>query len=255
MNEMIPNLTFFLPVLVRMSGLFVFTPFFSTPSFPIRAKVGTAVMMALIVYFSRDWQGTLPDNELSFGLFIVREGLVGFVIGIILNTLFAGIQAAGQLIGYEMGFSLVSSYDPNFGQLEIISQIKFILALLIFVLMDGHHKLVEVLVESYDIIPFGTGVFSTSLVDLLSRSVGFIFDLALRLSAPVLVPLWLTSLFLAILNRVLPQMNIFMVDFPVKIGVGLFSLAVSLPFIFESFEFHMRKSLQQLPLIIGLLKG
>ncbi|MFN0118801.1 MAG: flagellar biosynthetic protein FliR [Elusimicrobiota bacterium] len=249
------NIEYFLPVLVRVSGLFLFTPFFNGKMIPMLVKVGASIGLSFIVFSVMKWDVVLPDSSVGYSMLLINESMVGFVMGTFLGVLFAGVQAAGNIIGYQIGFSMVSSYDPNFGQMEVISQLKSLLAMTLFILMNGHHKLIEAMAKSYEVIPLGQALFSPALVFKLVGSGGLIFDLALKVGAPVIVTLWMSSICLAILNRMIPQMNIFMIDFPVRISIGLMSLSLSLPFISNQFGFMLKALMKDLSMAFVSMRG
>jgi flagellar biosynthetic protein FliR len=121
--------------------------------------------------------------------------------------------------------------DPNSSQgVSIIGQFQFILALLIFLAIDGHHLLINAVVQSFAIVPLGHVAISGATAEIMTRICVDIFAIAVKLSAPVIVTLFLTDVALGIIARTVPQMNVFIVAFPLKIGAGLLILAASLPF-------------------------
>jgi flagellar biosynthetic protein FliR len=173
----------------------------------------------------------------------VTEIIAGLVIGFAAILLFMGVQLSGQIIGFQIGFSMVEAFDPSSAQgMSIIGQFQFILALLVFLAIDGHHLLIAAVVQSFSIVPIGHIVFTGDTAQILTRMAVDVFAIAVKLSAPVLVTLFLTDVALGIIARTVPQMNVFIVSFPLKIGAGLLILVASLPF----FNFVLTKLFQNM---------
>jgi flagellar biosynthetic protein FliR len=137
---------------------------------------------------------------------------------------------AGELIGVDMGFGIVNIIDPMSGeQVSLIGQYKYILSLLLFLIINGHHFLLNALRGSFLAIPLGAANFRGMITDQIIFMSTEIFKIAIQISGPALVALFLTTFVMGIIARTVPQMNIFIVGFPLKIFVGLFMLAISLP--------------------------
>ena len=163
---------------------------------------------------------TVPEDVLEVITLAVRELLVGILIGFVFFSLFVGVQMAGAFIGFQMGFAIVNVIDPvTSQQISIMSQFKYIMATLIFFLLDGHHMVLHAVVGSYQLIPIGEAVFRFSMYQEIGRLITGIFVIGIKLAAPVMVTLILLDVGLGVVSRtVIPSMNIFIVGFPMKIG-------------------------------------
>ena len=160
----------------------------------------------------------------------VKELLVGIMIGFVFYSLFVGVQMAGAFVGFQIGFAIVNVIDPvTSQQISILAQFKFIMATLIFFLLDGHHMILQALVSSYQLVPIGEAVFNFSIHTEIARLIIGIFVIAIKLAAPVMATLILTDVGLGVVSRTVPQMNIFIVGFPLKIALGLFFTGAALP--------------------------
>ncbi|MGY8825775.1 MAG: flagellar biosynthetic protein FliR [Candidatus Latescibacterota bacterium] len=221
----------FLLVLLRVSALLVVAPIFGHRLYPARAKVGMAFMISLVIFPSvADTALNVPEGFLPYALVLAREVLMGVVLGFAVLLLFMGIQFAGQLAGLQMGFGIVNVIDPQSqDQISIIGQFLNILAILLILSLDGHHIILNGLMASFDTVPLGGVVLKASIVQKMIVLTSELFTIAIKISAPILISLFLVSVAMGVLARTVPQMNVFIVGFPVQLAVGLFVLVASLP--------------------------
>jgi flagellar biosynthetic protein FliR len=144
----------------------------------------------------------------------------------------AGIQMAGQVSGFQMGLAIANIMDPATSmQTPILAQAFNLMAMLIFLAIDAHHWFFRAMVDSFAIIPPFQFVLSASFVGYLMQTAGTMFVIALKIGAPVIVVLILTSVSFGLMARTVPQMNIFIVAMPLKIIVGLLFVVFSLPYL------------------------
>ncbi len=234
----------FLLILLRVSALLVVTPLFGHRNYLARAKIGLGFVISVVVFPLVDADTLqIPDGFFPYAIMIVREILMGLVLGFSVLLFFIAVQFAGQLIGFQMGFGIVSVVDPQSSeQVSIIGQFMSILAILIVLTVDGHLLILRGLIASFEVVPLGgvqfPEVIITKLIDLSSD----IFVIAVKMSAPVMISLLMISVAMGVLARTVPQMNVFLVGFPVQITVGMLVLVSSLPL----FLIVMNKSLDNL---------
>ncbi|MEC8645814.1 MAG: flagellar biosynthetic protein FliR [Candidatus Latescibacterota bacterium] len=221
----------FLLVLLRVSALLVVAPIFGHRLFLARAKVGMAFMVSLVIFPAvADSSLDLPEGFLPYALILVREVLMGAVLGFSVLLIFIGIQFAGQLAGLQMGFGIVNVIDPQSNdQVSIIGQFLNILAVLLIFSLDGHHIILNGLMASFEAVPLGGVVFKVPVAEKLIELTNEIFTVAIKISAPIMIALFLVSVAMGVLARTVPQMNVFIVGFPVQLAVGLFVMISSLP--------------------------
>lgn len=225
------NILIYLLTTLRMAGLFAIAPILGHRLIPATAKV---LLSLILGYFLFSYTGA-THVEVSQGLLglaglALKEFLFGAIMGFLFQIIFIGVQFGGGVIGYQVGFALVNVIDPTTStNISIIAQVNLLLATLIFLLIDGHHLILKALFESYRFVPLGAVVFEGSLVEAIVHFAGGAFVIGVKLAAPVIVTLFVTDVCLGIIARTMPQMNVFIVGFPLKIGVGLFVLATTLP--------------------------
>jgi flagellar biosynthetic protein FliR len=232
----------FLLILVRVGGIMSVSPVFGHRNIPAFVKIGFIGILSLILVPIVPATGLSVEGSLTsiFGL-VAKELLAGLLIGFSSMVLFMGVQLAGQIMGFQVGFAIVEVFDPSSAQgMSIIGQFQFILALLIFLAIDGHHLLINAVVQSFSIVPLGQITFSPASAEIIIRICVDIFAVAVKIGAPVIVTLFLTDVALGIIARTVPQMNVFIVGFPLKIGAGLLILGASMPF----FNYVLTKMIQ-----------
>ena len=224
-------------MLVRSLGFFVAGPIFSQRGIPAQIKLllGLATAVAL---FPLVPPGTLPATSLGGFLFaIAGETFIGVFLAFGASLPFISIRVGASLLGIQMGFGIVNVMDPSHGgQSPIIARFYEIAALMAFLLLNGHHLLLRALGLSLRAIPIGGASLSLSVAGQLLAMAGSLFVLALAVGGPLVAVLFLTDAAMGFVARTVPQMNIFIVGFPIKIGLGLFGIAVTLPIFFRTIE-------------------
>ena len=225
----------FLLVLLRVSALLTVAPIFGHRVFLGRAKIGLAFMVSLVLLPLAD-AGAPPPPEgfWPYAFMMLGEVIMGLVLGFAVLLLFVGIQFAGQLAGLQMGFGIVNVIDPQSSeQVSIIGQFLNILTVLLVLAMSGHHMILNGLAGSFDAVPLGGVVLKGQVLDKLILLSGQVFVVAVKISAPIMVALFLVSVAMGILARTVPQMNVFIVGFPVQVAVGLGLLMAMLPLFYN----------------------
>lgn len=229
---LLSHVGFFLLIFVRISGIFMMMPIFSSRNITGRVKAGFALIISYILFplvFSN--AAIIPEYFLPFLFIVAGELIVGLILGFVSSLIFSAIQMAGQLLDMQIGFGIINMIDPLSGQqAPLIGNFKYILALIVFLATNGHHVLLSALFASFKLIPITGVVVNVAITKFIIDLIGGLFILALKISLPVIVSLLLTDVALGILARTMPQMNIFVVGVPGKIIVGLFVLSIALPF-------------------------
>ena len=232
-NIPLPQFQMFLLVFLRVTAILMIVPIFDSRSIPLLFKVGLSFSVSVLLFPMLELSGVVfLDKVLPFGLKVIGEIMLGVIIGFSVRLIFAGIQLAGQLAGFQMGFAIVNVMDPiTSSQGSIISALKNLVAMLIFLSINAHHWFLRGVVESFRLVPPLEFHFSESLTEQLMRLAGNMFVIAVKVGAPIIVTLLLTSVALGLVARTVPQMNIFIVAFPIKIAIGLLVFGLSLPFL------------------------
>lgn len=215
---------------LRLAALFFLTPVFA--GFKGPAPVLVIVSLALAGLLSAAWPGSRALPDLAPGALFVgglSEVFIGMVLAFGVHAAFAAFSAAGQLLDLQIGFGAGATFDPvTRSNAPVLAAAFSSLAAVAFFSMDAHHALLRGLAFSVTEIPPGTLPKALSM-DAVLRQFGAVFTLALSLIAPAFVVLLLLEAGLAVISRMLPQMNVFFVGLPAKILLGLAVLAVSAP--------------------------
>jgi len=166
-----------------------------------------------------------PLEILPLSLRMAGEVMVGITMGLAGRLIFAGVQLAGQLAGFQMGFAIVNVFDPiTSAQVSIVAQLQYLFAMLIFLAVDGHHLFLYAIAESYRILPPLGFHFSGELTQSIVELSKDIFIIAIKTGAPAITALLMTSIGFGLIARTVPQ-----IKFPIKIAVGLIGIGLALP--------------------------
>jgi flagellar biosynthesis protein FliR len=217
-------------VLARTGALVMTAPIFSTQAMPRQVRALLAVAMSLLVtpVFLNT---SLPaaDDLAAFGRMLANEALVGLLLGLGMNILFAGIQVAGQIVSQLSGLSLADVFNPGFNEeVSVFSQLFYFLTLAVFVAVGGHRLMTEGLLDSFAALPPGHAALGSNVVDVLATIITQAFSLGIRAAAPLMTALLISNLVLGLISRTLPQINVIAVGFSLNslLALGLLFLTV-----------------------------
>lgn len=225
----------FLLVLVRTSGIFIFSPFFSSQNVPSIAKIGLTLAISILI--SMTITSPVDYSLLPLALVIFKELLVGIIIGFISYAFFSAFYVMGQIIDMKIGFGMANVIDPqNRVQIPLLGNFYYIFSFIIFLGINGHHRIILALRDSYSYIPINSFNYTEStktlIIDILAKS----FEIGLKLSLPIVVVIFLADIILGILSKTIPQLNVFVVGMPFKILIGLVLILVGIPIFFNSMD-------------------
>src|SRR5690554_3397434 len=211
----------FLFVLMRVTAMLMALPLFGGPGVPVHLKVGLGALTALLLLPVVDPAPAVAHLG-DLLVIIAQEVFVGLSMGFVVALMFFALQVAGHLMDMPIGFGMVNVLDPHFGgQIPILGQFYNALATLIFFTINGHHGLLRALAASYNVIPLGGAAWHGGLVAVIVQAVGGMFALGVRIAAPVIAAAFLTDVALGIVSRAVPQINVFITGYPIKIAVGI----------------------------------
>lgn len=217
--------TFFWPF-VRLTAFLSASPLWGHDSVPMRAKIGLAVLLAVVL------GPTLPPlpavplvSWASLGI-VIEQMVIGVAMGLTMRVIFAVVQAAGEIIGLQMGLGFATFFAPDTGtNTMILSRLLYMISLLIFLALDGHLIVLEILAASFTSLPIGQALDPAAGITLV-RYAGSILASGLLLALPLVAALLTINLAMGILNRASPQLTVFAVGFPLTLTVGLVLMMV-----------------------------
>lgn len=218
----VPN---FLFILLR-AGIFVAVmPYFSSRSFPAQFKIGLAVAIAFVLAPVVEFQ----TAGRSIPFMVIREMVFALALGFSVRFVFYAVDLAGQAISYSMGLAMATSFDPEFGgQSAEVARLQGAVAALMFFAMDGHHDVVYIFARGYEVLPAGQADMRALALEALDLG-GRMFVMGLKIAAPVMTGMLVTSILLGFIYKAAPQINIFFVSFPIYIFVGFLLMLLSIP--------------------------
>ncbi len=225
------KIQFLLLVILRATGLFLIAPVFGHADIPRTVRLGLLILISMLL-FSNLSQPDIPVITSNWQLagFAAKELLVGLTIGLLFRVLFYGVYTAGSIMGYQMGFAMVTVFDQNLSnQVSILGQMWYVLAFLIFLSISGHHLIISAFAQSYEVIPPGFVDPQASVGEMMIKYTAYLFVIALKIVAPVTITLFLTDVALGTIAKAMPTMNVYFVGLPIKIAVGMIVIAISLP--------------------------
>ncbi len=242
-------------VIGRMAGLFTAIPLFGGKGVPSRVKVAIIFTMALVFFpVVRSYLPAIPTDVLSLGLLVGREVLVGLSMGLLSQVVFSAVEFCGQFIGMQMGFTTASMFDPTMGtQTAVLSVLENLLATLLFMTLGMHHLFLNAIIESYRVVPLGAWHVNGALLAFVVSTTGGIFTLAIKLAAPLMASLLAATVSLGVMARIFPQMNIFMMSFPLNIGLGFIVLGITAKVFFHTLSNSFANLSQQMSILFRLL--
>jgi flagellar biosynthetic protein FliR len=221
----------FMLVVARLSGLFLIAPVFSSRLLPARIKVmALAVIAAAMTPVLMSSEPPIPKDVFGLVLAIGVETVIGFAIGFSVAIVFSAVQVGASFIDTSIGFSMANIVDPlNNAQASVLGSFYTLVATLTFLSVGGLDWMLAGFKRSYEVLPLAGTPDVPAMMDNLFGSFGQLFAMAFQIAAPVLVTLLLVDVVLGIVARVVPQMNVFFVGIPLKIGVGLVAIIITLP--------------------------
>ncbi len=223
----------FLICLARVAGFVGAIPVLIGNQTPVQVKAGLVFMVALVLFpVMEPSMVKVALESANLMLLLLAEVMLGGMIALVARMVFTAVEYGGTVIGYQMGFAAANIFDPqNERQLPLISQFQNVFAILIFLAVDGHHVFLQVAAESYKILPPGAFNISGEALPYLLTLSSRIFFLGIQFSAPILAVLLLSGLVLGILARVFPQLNVFLLSFPLNIGLSFTVIGLTLPLV------------------------
>jgi flagellar biosynthetic protein FliR len=225
----ITHITTFLLVLARVGGIFTSAPVFGNVH--VAPMVRVAIALSLAFVFFPIVQPHAPYSDLfPFVFAVFREALVGLVMGFLAAMMFAAIQMAGAYVDLVVGFGFANIVDPMIREHNaVIGQFHNLVATLLFLAINGHHLMIRGLADSFRVLPLGEMALTPESAGNIANVFAVVFVAALKIAAPIVGAIFLTDVGLGILARTVPQLNVFVVGFPAKLAVALFTLIIVMP--------------------------
>lgn len=244
-------------ILIRVGPLVWLMPVFNYSTVPNQVKGLFSLTLALILLpvipISAD---TLPQTGVGLVIFVACEVAFGAILAFYARLIFAATDLAGQMISISMGMGMAGVMDPQFGtQVSLVGYLWNILAILIFLSLNGHHIFFNILVDSYNWLHPGTINISEATYRGIIKGATHMFVLAIQIMAPAAAALFFSHVAMGIVAKTVPQIPIMIVAMPINIALGLLFISLSLsyflPLLIKNFDL-LGKSLRQLAIGMGV---
>lgn len=230
----------------RFIAFIYVVPFFGGRAVPSQVKVAVATALVIITYPSLLAEIPPDGSSLGFGPvgfigMIGKEFFVGYTLGFVASLVFEAVQVAGRIADFQRGSTMSELFAPQLQEnVSELGQFQFQLAIVIFLTTGAHRFFIAALVRSFEFIPAlkfpHLEAGWTPAAQFLTIMTGSVLSVGIQLAVPIIVTLLLTDLFFGLINRVAPQINVFFLSMPVKMWIGIFVLAVMMPFLVERFR-------------------
>jgi flagellar biosynthetic protein FliR len=224
----------FVLIMMRVSPILFMMPILSSSTLPPLLKISLMLAVSLLLLpLVKIEVRFFPRDLYQFGFLMIGELMVGFILGLSIKLIFAGIQLAGEFAGYQMGLAMAHILDPQSGMdTTLIAQFYYLLGLLIFLSIDGHHWFIRALFQSFSVLSPGEFHLKIGLYHHFLKLSGEMFVIALKMVAPVMAVLIFTQIALGMIAKMVPQMNVLMNSFPLTICLGMIFLGLSVELLF-----------------------
>lgn len=237
MGKFIIALLFF----IRISSFLFIAPMFSNSGVMPHLKIIISIFLTFVTT-TAFWniQPQIDFHLWNIVLLALKELMVGFAIGFSAQLVFYAARFAGGLIDFDMGYHTSLLFDQNSSSPSLIGQVYDLVALMVFLLINGHHFLIETLFMSFKVVPLSVAEVNEGTITMIVKYATSLFIVAIKIAAPVIIALFVANLALALLSRIAPQTNIFVLSFQVKVVVGLLILLVSVPFVVYFIKYSLQ---------------
>ena len=221
------HLEYFLLILVRISGFMVAAPIFSLRNIPMRVKTLLAIAITIVVFHVVPYEDVEYSTTIEYALVVIKEMLAGVIMGFMANVSYYILSFAGQIVDQEIGFSMVNMYDPiTSAQVTITGNLYTYEVMLMLFATNMHQYLIRAITDSFQVIPVGGATVDFNIFEVMKRFIIDYFVLGFRIVLPIFASMLVVNTILAILARVAPQMNMFVIGMQLKVFVGLFVLSL-----------------------------
>ena len=237
------NIDVFMVVFVRVLGFMIVLPVMSGQNIPMQVRLILSLSLAFLVFMANSV--VLPPyglNVISFAMLLMQEFLVGLVLGLVVMMIFSMFHFVGQLVDYQMGFSMVNVMDPfSNQQTPITGNLYYMIISLFFVTQGGLHLVLRAMFESFGVLRLGEAVVLTNqnLPQIIMNIIINYFRIGFNIALPIIGTLIIVNFILGILVKAVPQMNVFVVGMPLKVFIGLILVYITIPFLTSAFDWMM----------------
>ncbi len=252
------NIDSLMLIAARMVGISVLMPILSSRGFPARAKIGFIFFISMLIFsakFDENLNVEYANSFIGFAMVILQEFMIGYVLGFSIYFLTSSIYFAGQLVDFQLGYSMVSIFDPiSQMQLPVSGNIMSLMISALMIITGALNVFLDALFYSYDKVPIGMVDLTqfNTIMQILSNAMVFFFGFGLRVSIPIVGTILIIDIALGLLVKASPQMNVFVVGMPIKVLIGLILFYAIMPMMADVYDELFNYSIQ---MFYGIIDG
>ena len=241
-------------IMMRMAGFVLLNPILGRNSIPMIAKSGFILVLTLLLFSFSQGELVQVSSALGYGVLLMKEFVIGYFLGFVIQLFSMVITFAAAVIDFQMGLSMAMIYDvQNNAQIPLSGSIYNVFFMLLFFALDGHLAMMKILLTSADVVPYGQVAFTSNafwaMLDIFSECI----VMAMKFAFPILAAEFIVTMGLGILMKMIPQINVFVVQIQVKIIVGLVLFIFLFVPMSDVLETLITSMLQQMKDILQLL--
>lgn len=241
-------------VFVRVSGVVMTAPFFSHRAFPVQIRLYFSILTSVMLFYvipAEEAFVRAGDGAITVLVAIVMELLVGIALGLVGQLIYAGVEMAGSFISLNTGLSFASMMDSSTqSQSPLVSNILGMIAIIIFLAIEGDKVYITALAKSYQIVPavhHNVYLAGPYMLEVAT----YLFVIGVQLTSPFLVAIFIMDVALAIFARIMPQANLMFIALPIKMGIGVAVFMLVLPYLPTAFDIIFQNMFQFLESLLG----
>ncbi len=252
------NIDSLMLIAARIVGISVLMPILSSRGFPNIGKIGFLFFISMLIFtakFDENLNVEYANSFIGFAMVLIQEFMIGYILGFSVYFMTSSIYFAGQLLDFQLGFSMVSIFDPiSQMQLPVSGNILSLMVSTLMIITGAVNVFLDALFYSYDKVPIGMVDLSqfNTIMQLLSNAMVFFFSFGLRVAIPIVGTILIIDIALGLLVKASPQMNVFVVGMPIKVLIGLFLFYAIMPIMVDVYEELFNYSIR---LFYGIIDG
>jgi len=248
----------YIVVLIRTAALIGTVPIFSQPAVPRPIKVALSAIIALLLLPVLPPQAlagfVLPDTMLGWICLVVKEMTVGIALGFVASLIVNGVLAAGEFAARDMGLAIAAEFNPDTrSPTTPISRLYIVMISLLILALNVHHWFIEALVQTYDVVPIGRLSLQAGVAEQLVGLMSWLYVIGVKIAAPVMAVLFLVSAAIGIMSLAAPQVNILLISFPIRMGIGITILGLSVHIIGRNMQDVLLKMQSEMEIMMRLM--
>lgn len=218
-------------VSLRLVAFFIIVPAFFPEGTPNIVKISLSLMIAYIIMPGISTANIANvSTTMTFVIYAINEVIAGLTLGFFTNLCFMSVRFAGNIMDLQVGFSMMSMYDPSTSSnTTLIEHMIYWFSLVLFFIIDGHHMLIRALIDSFSNIQIGQFFLSNDNINVIISAFTSYFAVGIKIAIPIMIILLITDLAMGLVARTVPQLNIMILGLPIKILIGLLAFSLALP--------------------------